>query len=309
LNNHNSNATSGYTEVDLLDVFKVIWKEKYKLFGLTLIAAALSAWYALSLPNLYKSKAMLSLSNSGGKGGLGALASQYSGLAEAAGFSLPGGDSGRMEQASELVVSWPFLEQIISKYELEESLVAAIGWNATDDILVYDNDLYNPSFGWVERYGKSQKPTSWKSYSSFREFLAVSIDVKTGFMALSVEHYSPKIAKELVEILTKQLNKHFQQNDITDASNNIDFLERKIAETKITEMREVFFSMVESQTKTLMLAEASDEYLLKTVVPPMVAEEKSAPNRTLLVILGAVIAFILGSLIVLVRYVWSQKNV
>ena len=46
-------------EIDLIEVFKLLWKKKNLIGTITLIAAILSIVFALNLPNIYKSNALL----------------------------------------------------------------------------------------------------------------------------------------------------------------------------------------------------------------------------------------------------------
>jgi LPS O-antigen subunit length determinant protein (WzzB/FepE family) len=66
-------------------------------------------------------------------------------------------------------------------------------------------------------------------------------------------------------------------------------------------MQSVFYDLIEDQTKTLMLAKGSTEYVFKTVSESRVAEEKSKPKRALICILGAILGGVLGCVIALVR--------
>ena len=51
-----------------------------------------------------------------------------------------------------------------------------------------------------------------------------------------------------------------------------------------------------------MLAEVSQEYVLKTIDPANAPDEKAKPKRALIVVLGTMLGGILSLLIVLVRY-------
>ena len=78
-------------EIDLRELFDVLWAGKGIIIAITAFAAALSLAYALSLPNIYQSKALLAPKGGSGGGGLAAMASQFGGLASLAGINLPGG--------------------------------------------------------------------------------------------------------------------------------------------------------------------------------------------------------------------------
>jgi hypothetical protein len=67
-------------------------------------------------------------------------------------------------------------------------------------------------------------------------------------------------------------------------------------------MQTVFYQLIEEQTKTIMLAEVSKEYVLKTIDPANAPEEKAKPKRALIVVLGTMLGGILSVLFVLIRY-------
>ena len=73
-------------------------------------------------------------------------------------------------------------------------------------------------------------------------------------------------------------------------------------------MQAGFFELIQSQTETIMLANASPEYLFKTVDPAVVPELKAKPKRALICVLGALLGGMLGVLIVLVRHFTAKDE-
>ena len=101
---------------------------------------------------------------------------------------------------------------------------------------------------------------------------------------------------------------HVQKQDREEAARSINHLKVKIEETNIADMQSVFYQLIEEQTKTLMLAEVSDEYVFKTISPAKVSEEKSQPKRALIVILGIMLGGMLAVIIVLIRHFKKSKQ-
>lgn len=294
-------------EIDLRELWNVIWAGRIKIIAITAVFAIASVIYALSLPNMYKSQLLLAPAQTDNKGGLGALAAQYGGLASIAGIDLNGGDDGRIEQAVQLLKSWPFLDDFVRKYNIKPQVMAVEYWNKKTNNLVYDPDIYDIENNiWtrdvnVEK-GETPEPTSYETYEEISELISITVNEKTGLLTIAVEHYSANVAYEWVELLKQEINSFYQQQDMLEAQKNINYLKAKIAETNITEMQSVFYNMIESQTQTLMLAEVSDQYLVKTVVPAKVAEEKSKPKRALICVLGLMLGTMLGFMIVLITH-------
>jgi LPS O-antigen subunit length determinant protein (WzzB/FepE family) len=88
------------------------------------------------------------------------------------------------------------------------------------------------------------------------------------------------------------------RQDVAEAEQAIEYLQKQIERTSLADLHSVFFRLIEEQTKTVMLASASKEYLLKTIDPAVAPEKKSKPNRSLIVVLSALLGFLLGAAVV-----------
>ena len=148
--------------------------------------------------------------------------------------------------------------------------------------------------------GELGKPSSWELYQSFSERLSVSEDIELGLVTLSIEHYSPYIAKQWLDLYIAAINKHMQERQVSKATNNMNYLQAQIEKTAIAEMRDIFYKLVEEQVKNKMLAEASPDYALVVISPSMLPEVKSQPSRAIICIIGTLFGFLLSMFLVLV---------
>jgi LPS O-antigen subunit length determinant protein (WzzB/FepE family) len=73
-------------------------------------------------------------------------------------------------------------------------------------------------------------------------------------------------------------------------------------------METVFYQLIEEQTKNMMLTQVKAEYVLKTIDPAQVPEEKAGPKRALIVVLGTMVGGMLSVLMVLIRYFTRNKD-
>jgi LPS O-antigen subunit length determinant protein (WzzB/FepE family) len=301
---NNSQTNDQYDdEIDLRELFGVLWGNKIKIIGITAVFAVVSVIYALSVPNQYKASALLAPAQQQ-SGGLSGALGQLGGLASLAGVSIGGGESSEAQVAQEIMKSWSFIEGFIADNDLAVEVYAAEGWSRESNQLKFDNDVYAvKTKTWLvenDNIGRLGPPTSWQLFEKFSEMLAVSEDKKSGLISISIEYYSPQIAKQWLDLYILSINKHMQARQVVKVSNNIEYLEAQIEKTSITEMQEVFYTIIEEQIKSQMLAEASPDYAFVAVSPSMVPEEKSQPKRALICILGTLLGGILSVLTVLV---------
>ena len=303
---NNSQMNDQYDdEIDLRELFGVLWGNKIKIIGITAVFSVVSVIYALSVPNQYKASALLAPAQQQ-SGGLSGALGQLGGLASLAGVSIGGGESSEAQVAQEIMKSWSFIEGFIADNDLAVEVYAAEGWSRESNQLKFDNDVYAvKTKTWLvknDNIGRLGPPTSWQLFKKFSEMLAVSEDKKSGLISISIEYYSPQIAKQWLDLYISSINKHMQARQVVKVSNNIEYLEAQIEKTSITEMQEVFYTIIEEQIKSQMLAEASPDYAFVAVSPSMVPEEKSQPKRALICILGTLLGGILSVLTVLVLH-------
>ena len=292
-------------EIDLKELFLVLWAGKVLIAAITAVFAISSVLYALSIPNQYKATALLAPAQSDG-GGLSSALGQLGGLASLAGVSIGEGSSSESQIAQEIMKSWNFIESFIADNNLAVEVYAADGWSKSSNKLKIDNDVYDAAENfWLledEDTGELRPPSSWELFERFSEMLSVSQDKQSGLVSVSIEYYSPNMAKQWLDLYVAAINEHMQSRQVLKVSNNISYLEDQIGKTSIAEMREVFYTIIEEQTKNKMVAEASPDYAFVAVSPSMVPEEKSKPSRALICVLGTLLGGMLGVVIVLIRH-------
>jgi len=308
--NNVQNDTQYDDEIDLRELFGVLWAGSRKIIAITAVFAFVSVIYALSVSNQYKATVLLAPAQSDSSDLSGALG-QLGGLASLAGVDIGGGDSSEAQMAQEIMKSWSFIDVFIAENNISVEVYAAEGWSRGSNELQIDDDIYDAETKtWLvenDNTGEVGPPSSWVLFQAFSERLVVSENKKSGLVSVSIEYYSPQIAKQWLDMYVAAINAHMQQRQMEKVTNNINYLQAQIENTSIAEMREVFYTIIAEQTKNKMLAEASPEYAFVAVSPSMVPEEKSQPERAFICIIGTLLGGILSVLLVLVMH-YARKS-
>ena len=116
------------------------------------------------------------------------------------------------------------------------------------------------------------------------------------------------MARDWVNLLIKGINEAVRARDVREAENSIEFLNEQRMKTNLVSLTEVFSELIEEQTKTVMLANASDEYVFQVIEPPVAPELKSEPSRALICVLGTMLGGMLGLVLVLIRQYASKPE-
>lgn len=295
-------------EIDLRELFGTLWRGKWIIIAFTIIFAAAGVAYALYKPDIYQASALLAPAQDDAGGRIGG---QLSGLASLAGVNLGGADANKTVIAKETLQSRAFLTDFIHRHNLAVPLMATKAWSMNAGKWIFDEDIYDASAQqWLnDENGRSQKPTDWNLVKQFRSQLSVSENKDNGMLTVSFKSLSPVAAKDWVEKLVHDINEHMRAQDVQEAEASIAYLEDKLRQTNIAGMQQVFYQLIEQETRTVMLANAQREYVFKTVDPAVVPQEKSEPKRALIAIVATMLGGMLGVFAVFVMaFVRSGKE-
>ena len=298
-------------EIDLRELFGIIWQGKWWIIAITFVFAVGSVIYSLSLPNIYKSEATLAPTEEASGGGLSQMAGQLGGLASLAGVNLGGKNADKTTIALEILKSRAFIKSFVEKYDILPELMAVEEWNRGSGV-VFDNELYNPDTKeWVREVEppKQPEPSSWEYVKVFREsVLEVSKDDTTGLVTIAVNHQSPEVAEQWVVWLIEEINNHMRERDIQEAQRSLEYLDKELQSTSLSDMQQVFYQLIEKQTQTIMLANVRPEYIFQTLDPAVVPEQKAKPSRALICIIGTFLGGFLSVGFVLVRNIFRKED-
>lgn len=295
-------------EIDLSELFHVLWDKIFYIGAITSIFSLISIIYALMLPNIYQSKAtLMAVEQSSGMSG---MVGRYSGMASLAGISLESKSGSKDQEAIARIKSFDFFSNNFLPNIKLENLMAVKKWNQASNTLTYDaNDFNTESRQWLRKAKppRSNVPTSQEAYEEFIEIMSVNKDKKTLLVTLSVEHKSPFIAQQWVEIMINQIDQVMRDQDRQTATKSIEYL-NSLAPTVFNEdIKKALSALQQEQMKRLMMVEANDNYVFKVLDSPIAPELKSQPKRSLIVIWGTILGMVLSALGVLV-FNYTRKS-
>jgi len=291
--------------IDLRELFHLFWAGKWLIAGVTFAMAILAVVVTLMMPNIYKAEALLAPNDREGSSGLSSLAAQYGGLASLAGIQFSREAADKTALGLEVLESRKFISEFIERRDILVPLMAAEDWDAESGELRINPKVYDlATHEWMRdvRPPRQANPSYQEAYAEFMKILSVNQDRASGLVTVSIEHYSPIVAKQWVDWLVEDINSSIMQQDVAEAEQAIEYLYEQIESTSLAGLQMVFFELIEEQTKTVMLAKVSTEYLLKTLDPAVVPEQKAKPNRSLMVVLAAMLGGFLGVFAQLVRH-------
>jgi hypothetical protein len=161
-----SNLGLSDNEINIKELFGVIWEGKKFIIIVTFTFAILSVVYSLSLTDHYRSDAILSSVKSQDSG----MLSQYSGLASLAGVNLPSSGGDPVIEIIEKIKSREFVKHLLTFENVLPSIMAAKSYNSTSKEINFDPKIYNEkSKTWVREPTKNRgvSPTYLEAHKTY----------------------------------------------------------------------------------------------------------------------------------------------
>jgi uncharacterized protein involved in exopolysaccharide biosynthesis len=263
-------------EFDLVALWKFAWGHKYLILTVALVFAALGGVVGFNITPIFRAEIVVIPARSGGMGGAGGLSGQLGGLASIAnlaGVNLDSAGSADREAKA-----------ILQSRRLDEDFIT-------------QNNLLG-----VILPNSNKTSTLWLAVKAFREgVLTIKEDKRTGLTTLDVDWKDPAVAAQWANGFVALANERIRARAIDDANRNIKFLNEQIDKTRVVEVQRSMYSLIENETKTLMLASAKTEYAFSVIDPAVPPERKVSPHRSLYVLFGAFVGAAVGLLVAYLR--------
>lgn len=294
-------------EVSLKDIIKVCFSGLPLIIFLTIIFSISSVFYSLSLPNLYTSQVTLIANDTNS---MNAMPSGMGGLASLAGVSVAPSQN-KSNEALAILESKKFLSSFIEKNNITPEILASNGWDSANNKIIYDSNIYDEkNKKWVRPANKlqSSNPSLLEAQEVFlKDNLSIIYDQQTGFVIISLEYFSPYLAKEWLELIVMFLNKELKNYEVDKAEKSILYLENLLTSTRNKELASIFNNLIGKETKTIMLASSREEYFFRTLDPAFLPEKKSKPSRAIICVIGAIAGFSLSLFLIFLLFINNKK--
>jgi len=264
-------------EIDIVTLWRVVWTSKYLILLASGFCALVAIIFALIATPKFRSETVIAEVRDGElRGAVGALTNQ---LANTAGITLPGADSDRNAQA--VLQSRRLVEEFIKSQNLIP-------------VLLPETKL---------------PPTLWFAVKTFRDsVVSIREDKRTNLTTVTIEWTDPKIAAQWANGFVALANELVRTRALDDSTRNIGYLNKQIAQTNVVDMQRVIYNLIESEMKTLMLANARAEYAFTVIDRAVSPEIRSSPKRTLIVLIGVALGLMIGITAAFTRDRLAQRS-
>lgn len=286
-------------ELTFLELLKVLGDYRWLIVAVTAAVVITATVLAFTLTPVYRAEVLIAPADSGSGASTGGISSLVSRLGSLSGF----GGFSRLAQQDQMAQGLATLESP----------------RFTRDF-IEDNNLLPVLFAgkWDAERGEwnvedpEDIPTLADGYVLFKEEIRNIEEMDSGIYTLSIEWTDPELAAQWANELVSRLNERLRRRAIDEANQTIEYLNGEVEKTRVVELQQAIYAMIESQINVRTMANVRDEFSFKVISPAIPAEEDRFvfPNRPLFiaggVILGPVLGVFLSFLIFAIRRIQRE---
>jgi uncharacterized protein involved in exopolysaccharide biosynthesis len=240
---------------------------------------------ALTLPNYYRAKAMLSPSGEDMKpsAALSALGS----------FGIQLGGPSKIEDLEVLLHSEDLTSRVFATGRYWSEVFGSRYDGKTNTLHRSLQDFLTGR--------EARAPNDWDAIRAAESALHVSVNKKSGTLQITFESLSAEGSAALVTAYIEGARDRLVDEALERARKNKNFLQDQIEHTSDALARERLFSLLGQELEKEMMAKNRNQLGFKIIDRPRVPEKKAGPPRTLVALASAILAAALATVFLALR--------
>jgi len=301
-------------DINIKEIIEYLVTQLKVIVGFTSITAITAIIISLNLGEVYRSEALIKISESDFQSG-SKVSSSMGGLAALAGVDLPTSGTGSRKTPAYAVAkikSRSFFKHISSFPGILEGVFAGKAFDRSNGKMIYDESLYDSiNKKWIRKHSgsKEPKPSYLEAHIIFLNNIGILADKRTDFITIVYDHSSPYFAKELIELIVRELNNIQMTEDLTQTEKALAYLSNIQSKNNKVSIDKSLSLLIEGQIQKQMLASIDDEYLIEYIDQPIVPESRIFPKKSIIVIASTILSFIfILVLLIFYKFIYLNKD-
>jgi uncharacterized protein involved in exopolysaccharide biosynthesis len=265
----------GPNELNVVTMLQVAWRYRLLISVTALLIALAGVYVALTTRSVYRAEVVVTEVTNDHTGEAGSLTGSLGGLASFVGLNMPAGAS---QEAAAVLNSRYLTQQFVSQHNLVKEIL-----------------------------GNTPRQSVWLAVDRFRTTVLSITELKEkGTTTVALQWTNPQQVAEWANDYVALANELLRTRALDDSSRAVAYLKEQIQKTDSVEVQRALYNLIESETKTNMLANTRKEYGFTVVDPAVAPEQRVWPKRTLIVVSAGVLGGVLGVFFALGLNTWRR---
>lgn len=275
----------------LLDALRRRWK---RISIITFLGMVGAFAYALLSPPRYMARAVIVPPPPKQAGASSAALAAFGGVgAEIAGtLGVPVGSTDATRLVA-LLKSHRLLERVVAKYTLLPILFAK----------KWDEDRH----AW-RIDAPDQMPNIWDAESLINKTYSVNNDMKNGVIRISFEWDGAAVAEAMLRQILNELGFVMKEDELRKIEMDRTFAKEQLETATDPVIVAKLQALLSEQVEKAMMAQNVDHFAFETIDPPAASDQKTKPNRKMIISLGLMVSLFSGIVFALFVEWWQNAK-
>jgi len=291
--------------LDLIQLLKYLRTQALLIFCISAGVTTLVYCVTLTIDDYYTSSARLTIAQQ---------QSPPSGSSDMLGsFSGGGGLSmitsplyEKVLEVQELMNSRDFLRHVLSIPSIYDNIVYAESYNANTSQIVFEKEYSQNDADDIQSKLIPIDEKFFVGLNKFKDNFGFIMELKSNYYTINYSHVSPEFSKQLLDIVIQELNSLQREKDIRAANSALKYLENELLTATNAEVKGSISKLIEIQLKNKMIANMTEDYLVKVIDSPYKLVAKTGPNRLVISFLAFFIS--LFTLLPIFTFIFSRHK-
>lgn len=271
--------------IDIKYLFLSLWARKNIIFFITLFGAVFSVFFALSQNNIFRSMSVLKPvihQNLQERPNLSNIVNSPLNL-----LSNNNATGQNLFFSVEKMQNLDFFNNLYEKENFLVELYASKEYVYNTGELIIDSDIYDVNSNkWTrDKENRPPKPSLQEAKKEFYDNnFNLDINEENGFIYLSIDHISPKVAQDWNVFIVSQINTETKEYEFNKATNELNYLKQNLFLPEFASVKESISYLITQKINALAMIESSPNYAFEYVQKAFIPERKHGPSRALICI-------------------------
>ncbi len=271
--------------IDIKYLFLSLWARKNIIFFITLFGAVFSVFFALSQNNIFRSTSVLKPvihQNLQERPNLSNIVNSPLNL-----LSNNNATGQNLFFSVEKMQNLDFFNNLYEKENFLVELYASKEYVYNTGELIIDSDIYDVNSNkWTrDKENRPPKPSLQEAKKEFYDNnFNLDINEENGFIYLSIDHISPKVAQDWNVFIVSQINTETKEYEFNKATNELNYLKQNLFLPEFASVKESISYLITQKINALAMIESSPNYAFEYVQKAFIPERKHGPSRALICI-------------------------
>ncbi len=209
-------------------------------------------------------------------------------------------------EVQEFLKSRDFLRHILSIPGIYDKIVYAESYNANTSQIIFEKEYSQNDADDIQSKLIPIDKKFFVGLNKFKDNFEFIMELKSNYYTITYSHVSPDFSKQLLDLIIQELNSLQREKNIREANSALKYLENELLSATNAEVKGSISKLIEIQLKNKMIANMTQDYLVKVIDSPYKLVAKTGPNRAVISFLAFFIS--LFALLPIFTFIFSRHN-